>query len=121
MINCIFSHPSNERCKNKIRKRRYNPILFLSQQNSVQISSDLDDSYTSSDEYHAGEQGGLDKPRPNHSRHPFPAASPGSGQPELFVDFEDFVLKFNSIVRALVDAAKAVEKKAGEEKGKSSR
>ncbi|KAK3795116.1 hypothetical protein RRG08_028317 [Elysia crispata] len=77
---------------------------------------DLDDSYTSSDEYHAGEQGGLDKPRPNHSRHPFPAASPGSGQPELFVDFEDFVLKFNSIVRALVDAAKAVEKKAGEEK-----
>ena len=58
--------------------------------------------------------------RPHHNSHPFghPPSSPGAGQPELFVDFEGFVLKFNSIVRALVDTAKAMEKKAGEEKGK---
>ncbi|RUS84214.1 hypothetical protein EGW08_008018 [Elysia chlorotica] len=82
----------------------------------IRQDEDLDDSYASSEEYHTAEPGRLDKPRSNHNGHPFSAASPGSGQPELFVDFEDFVLKFNSIVRALVDAAKAVEKKAGEEK-----
>ncbi|GFS03536.1 hypothetical protein ElyMa_006473300 [Elysia marginata] len=80
-------------------------------------SLNLDDCYTSSEEFHSGDQSGADKTRSSHNGHPYRSESPGSGhQPQVFVDFEDFVLKFNVIVRALVDAAKAVEKKAGEEK-----
>ncbi|GFN81578.1 Dachshund-like protein 1 [Plakobranchus ocellatus] len=82
---------------------------------------DMDDSYDSSDEFQGGDTHEMGKARrPPYNGHPYSAVSPSGGHPEMFVDFEAFVLKFNSIVRALVDAAKAVEKKAGEEKNQIS-
>ncbi|BFZ14706.1 hypothetical protein BsWGS_17744 [Bradybaena similaris] len=74
---------------------------------------DLDDSFDSED-YHNSDL--PDKPRPGHSSNPFSAIN---GESE-YTDFESFVAKFNAVVRALVDAAKAVERRAGEEKNQIS-
>ncbi|KAH9499533.1 hypothetical protein Btru_078075 [Bulinus truncatus] len=69
----------------------------------------IDDSYDS-DDYQSGDA--ADKPRPGSNTNPFSAVGPESAITEL----ESFVVKFNTVVRALVDAAKSVERRAGEEK-----
>ncbi|XP_059153249.1 uncharacterized protein LOC131939008 isoform X2 [Physella acuta] len=74
-----------------------------------QADEDLDDSYDS-DEYHSSDA--PDKPRPGSNGNPFASMNGESAMSE----FESFVTKFNSVVRALVDAAKAVERRAAEEK-----
>lgn len=79
-----------------------------------QADEDLDDSYDS-EEYHSGDA--HEKPRTHGSdANPFAATN---GETPM-TEFESFVTKFNSVVRALVDAAKAVERRAGEEKSQIS-
>ncbi|KAH9499532.1 hypothetical protein Btru_078073 [Bulinus truncatus] len=77
------------------------------------LDDDIDDSYDS-DDYQSGDA--ADKPRPGSNTNPFSAVGPESAITEL----ESFVVKFNAVVRALVDAAKSVERRAGEEKNQIS-
>ncbi|KAK0062141.1 dachshund 2 [Biomphalaria pfeifferi] len=77
------------------------------------VDEDLDDSYDS-DDYHSGDA--ADKPRPGSNPNPFSAVGGESASTEL----DPFVVKFNAVVRALVDATKAVERRVIEEKNQLS-
>ena len=70
---------------------------------------DLDDSYSSSEDYHSSDGAKLGVPPP--SINPFTTNGDGN-----FTDFEAFVAKFNVLVQALVDSAKSMERRIGDEK-----
>ncbi|XP_005097721.2 uncharacterized protein LOC101858626 [Aplysia californica] len=75
---------------------------------------DLDESYDSSDEYHSGESAKMRQAAPPGN--PFTADNGDTP----YADFESFVVKFNTVVRALVDTAKSMERRIGDEKNELS-